>query len=117
MYMVLVVIDDPAKVDKVLEGFETGGITGATIIESTGLHRKKIKHIPLRFLYASPEPDEIENLTIFTIVPDEETVNKSREIIESVVGDLDQPNTGIFAAWKLDQVKGVSPCAEDKEQE
>lgn len=117
MYMVLVVIDDPANVDKVLEGLEAGGITGATIIESTGLHRKKKKHIPLRYLYVSPVPEETENLTIFTIVPDRETVKKCQEIIEHVVGDFNNPDTGIFAAWELDQVKGVPSGAKGKGQE
>jgi len=33
---------------------------------------------------------------------------KCRQIIESVVGDLEKPNTGIFTTWQLDQVKGLS---------
>lgn len=109
MFMVLVVIDDPEKVDDVLEALEAGGITGATIIESTGLHRRQKKHVPMRYLYTSPEAEETENITLFTIVPDAAIAEKSRLIVESVVGDLDQPNTGIFAAWQLDQVKGVTP--------
>lgn len=35
------VIDDPAKVDNVLDQLKIGGIAGATIVESTGLHRKR----------------------------------------------------------------------------
>jgi len=46
MFMVLCVIDDPGKVDEVLEALEAGGVTGATIMESTGLHRKRDKSIP-----------------------------------------------------------------------
>jgi len=41
MYLVLMVIDDPAKVDNVLDQLKIGGIAGATIVESTGLHRKR----------------------------------------------------------------------------
>ena len=108
MFMVLVVIDDPAKVDKVLAGLEAGGITGATIIESTGLHRKQKKHIPMPYLYSGAQTGEEDNLTLFAIVPDRATAEKCLGIIEGVVGDLAQPNTGIFAAWELDMVKGIS---------
>jgi len=117
MFMVWCVIDDPDQMDQVLEAFEAGGITGATIIESTGLGRKKKKHIPLRYNYAGAEQGETDNLTLFTIVPDLETVNKCQEIIESVVGDLALPNTGVFAAWELDQVKGIQPRSGDKGSE
>ena len=116
MFMVLVVIDDPSRVDKVLESLDDGGISGATIMESTGLHRKREKHVPLRYLYANPDPAETDNITLFTIVPDRETAERCRGIIESVVGDLDEPNTGIFAAWELDQVKGVLVHGSNKEQ-
>lgn len=107
MYIVLLVIDDPGKVEKVIKALEAGGVTGATIIESTGMHRKIGKQIPLRYLYASPDPIETENFTIFAIVPSRESAEECRVIVENVVGDLDQPNTGIFATWQLDQVKGL----------
>ena len=108
MFMVLCVIDDPAEMDKVLAGLEAGWITGATIIESTGLHRKQIKRIPLPYLYSGAETGELDNLTLFTIVPDRATAETCLRIIEREVGDLAQPNTGIFAAWELDMVKGIS---------
>jgi nitrogen regulatory protein PII len=108
MFMVLCVIDDPSNVDQVLEALEAGGITGATLIESTGLHRRQKKHIPLPYLYTRPESVETENMTLFAIVPDRACAEKCRAIIEGVVGDLNSPNTGIFAAWQLDIVKGVT---------
>lgn len=116
MYFVLIVIDDPSNVDKVLEQLKAGGIGGATIIESTGLHRKQKKRIPLRYTYGGPEPGEIDNITLFAIVPNRQVAERCREIVESVVGDLDEPNTGIFAAWELDLVKGVRHYIEDEGQ-
>jgi nitrogen regulatory protein PII len=107
MYIVLLVIDDPGRVEKVIEALEASGVTGATIIESTGMHRKIQKQVPLRYLYACPDPIEIDNYTIFAIVPNRESAENCREVVEKVVGDLDQHDTGIFAAWELDLVKGV----------
>ncbi len=117
MYMVLVVIDDPSRLDKVLEGLKAGGITGATLIESTGLHRKQKKHIPMPYLYSGDEPGEVDNLTLFTVVPDRKTAEKCLTIIENIVGDLNNPNTGIFAAWELDLVKGISPLVSSEGKE
>lgn len=116
MYFVLVVIDDPSEVDRVLEQLKSGGIAGATIIESTGLHSKQQKRIPLRYSYGGAEQEETDNLTLFAIVQNRQEAERCREIVESVVGDLDQPNTGIFAAWELDMVKGVPRLNVDEGQ-
>lgn len=107
-YMVLFILDDPAYLDELLTAWTEGGIKGATIIESTGLYRHQRKLIPMRYLYTSPQADEKDNVTILALVKDKETSEKCLEIIESVVGDLDEPHTGIFAAWPVESVKGLS---------
>lgn len=106
-YMTLFILDDPAKLDAVLKALIKGGIHGATIIESTGLFRHQRKSIPMRYLYGSPQADEKENLALFALVNDEETAKKCLKLVESVVGDLNEPNTGIFAAWPLSMTKGL----------
>lgn len=110
MYMIFSVLDDPGKLGKVLEALEKGGISGATIVESTGLHRAQKKHLIMQYVYASPVLSETENVTLFTIVPDKEAVEHCLALIESIVGDMNQPDTGIFAAWELDVIKGLRPC-------
>jgi nitrogen regulatory protein P-II 1 len=107
-YMVLLILDDPTHLDKVLSALSEGGIGGATIIESTGLYRHQRKLIPMRYLYSSPQADEKDNVTILSIVDDKATAEKYLNLIETIVGDLDTPHTGVFAAWPLDLVKGVS---------
>ncbi len=107
MYMVFCVLDDPEKLGKVLEALEKGGITGATIIESTGLHRIRKKRLVMQYLYSSPVMDEKENITLFAIVPNNKAVDDCLALIESVVGDMSNPDTGIFAAWELDRIKGL----------
>ncbi|KAF0110427.1 MAG: hypothetical protein FD147_1687 [Chloroflexi bacterium] len=108
MYIVLFVLDDPSRLDKILTAWTEGGIKGATVIESTGLHRHQRKLIPMRYLYSSPLADEKDNVTIFAIVDDKEASDHCLALIESVVGDLNEPNTGVFAAWPLSYVKGIS---------
>jgi len=107
MYMIMLVLDDPARLDKILEAWAQIGVTGATIIESTGMHRRTRKHIPMRYSFEDTSLQEKGNYTLFVIVANEELVNQSLAAVESIVGNLDDPNTGVFSAWPLAVVKGV----------
>jgi hypothetical protein len=107
-YMALLILDDPSLLEDVLKAWMKGGIRGATIMESTGLYRLTRKLIPMRYLYTSREASEKENVTLIAIVDDQAMAEKCLALTESIIGDLDQPNTGIFAAWPLSLVKGLS---------
>jgi hypothetical protein len=108
MYMILCVIDQPDRLNRVLQAWHDIGIRGVTILESTGLHRlRKLHRIPMR--YAVPEAgEERGNFTIFTIVEQEATIQSCLNATESVVGDFDEPDTGIFIALPLSFSKGVT---------
>ena len=107
-YMALIILDDPSLLEDVLNAWTKGGIRGATIMESTGLYRLTRKLIPMRYLYTSREASEKENVTLIAILDDQAMAEKCLQLTESVIGDLNQPNTGIFAAWPLSMVKGLS---------
>jgi len=110
MYMVLFVLDDPALLDEMLDAWYGIGVGGTTILESTGIfrHRTKRLNIPTRYNLPRVSSNIEGNYTLLSIVPDEETVFRCRDAAEKVVGNLDHPNTGVFAAWPLFTVKGVS---------
>ncbi len=108
MYMILFVLDDPTYLSRILDAWANNGISGATIIESTGLNRQ-LSHIPMRYSYGETPLDERGNLSIFVIVQDENKVRDCLNEIEKIVGDLDEPNTGVFTAWPLTIQKGVPP--------
>ncbi len=107
-YMALFILDDPSLLEDVLHAWTKGGIRGATVIESTGLYRLTRKLIPMRYLYTSREASEKENVTLIAIVDDQAMAEKCLQLTESVIGDLSEPNTGIYAAWPLSMVKGLS---------
>ena len=107
MLMIMLVLDDPAYLGKVLESWSSLGASGATIIESSGLHRHQLKHIPMRYAFGDSSLEETGNRTLWAVVEDEKKARDCLEGVEQIVGDLDQPNTGIFSAWPLTITKGV----------
>lgn len=110
MYMVMIVLNDPERLDAVLEAWDQAGLPGATIIESMGIRRMRAggTRLHARFAFGhAPGKQEEGHYTLFAVVPDEASIQRCLEATESVVGDLDDPDTGILAAWPLARVKGV----------
>jgi len=110
MHMILCVLNNPDKLDAVLDAWDAIGVTGATIIESTGRHSRKAQRVRLHLRYAfEAQIAECEecNYTLFALVQGEDVVSRCIEATESVVGDLSGPNTGVIAAWPLAIVKGL----------
>ena len=111
MHMLMLVLDDPKKLDDVLDAWTNLGIHGATIVESTGYYRRRsTRRIGARYLFGAPHIDERTGkgqFTLFAILPDEATVRRCIEAAETITGDFDDPNTGIAASWELGVVKGV----------
>ncbi len=108
--MVMLVLDDAALLGRVLDAWSEAGITGATVLESTGMQRIRSCRLRLhaRFDFARIA-DECEewHYTLFAVVPDEGKVQACLAATERVVGSLEEPNTGIFAAWPLSVVRGL----------
>jgi hypothetical protein len=106
-YMALFVLDDPACLESVLQKLAAEGYQGVTILESTGLHRHQKRLIHLRYLYSTAEEDESDNVTLFLILDSNDAAQHVLKLVESVVGNLDGSNNGVFAAWPLEMVKGL----------
>jgi hypothetical protein len=113
MFMVMLVLDNPNLLDAVLGSWCEIGIRGATILESTGIHRyQTARKVHARYgIGLRALTDESANCTLLAMVPDEETASACLEATEKVVGDLDDPDTGVFAAWPLALTKGVPQVA------
>ena len=110
MHMVMLVLDDPGRLDEVMQAWRSAGVSGATILESMGAHRRQIGRVRGRYLFGLPELADSagrSQYTLFAIVPDQRTAELCLDATEGVVGDLGEPNTGVFAAWELSLAKGV----------
>lgn len=107
MYMILFVLDDPNRLDEILAAWDKAGITGVTILESTGINRRRRISIPMRYLFEGSQAVEEGHVTLLAIVPDQDIIQRCLQATEAFIGDLDLPNTGVLAAWPLTIVKGV----------
>jgi hypothetical protein len=107
MYMILFVLDDPDRLDEVLDAWGKAGISGVTVVESTGIHRLRRQLPPMRYVFQQSSMVEEGHYTLISIVPGEAAVQACLQATESLIGNLFQPNTGVFAAWPLSLVKGV----------
>lgn len=110
MYMVMLVLDDALQLDAVLEAWRAAGVSGVTLMETTGAYRRTQQPQRIAARYAiglTPDDSAAYNYTLWIIVPDLEMAQRCLSEVEAVVGDLDGPNTGVLAAWPLALVKGV----------
>lgn len=107
MYMIMLVLDDPDQLDPLIEAWEKAGVRGATIVESTGIGRRKRSPLGMRYVFPGLGRQEEGHFTLFVIVRGETEVQACLHATEALIGDLDKPDTGVFAAWELHTVKGL----------
>lgn len=112
MYMIFFVLHDPSRLKEVLNAWHETGVSGVTILPSTGLKRLSETTVLRDDLPLIPsledllEHEESLNRTLFTIVPNDEMVDKVLNATQELIGDLNLPNTGILAVIPLARVYG-----------
>ena len=96
MKLAILVVNKVELLEDLLEGFIETGITGATLIDSIGMGHILSSDVPifagLRFMFAGSRP---YNKTVLSIIKDEK-VQALKELIEDVLGPLDEKGNGIL---------------------
>jgi hypothetical protein len=114
MYLILFVLNDPDRLEDLLQTWEEEGVRGATVMFSTGLGRIRqqggfrddMPLIPsLSDFYAAPES---MNRTIFTTVEDEAGVDAILAATRHVIGNLDDQGTGLMLVLPVARAYGVN---------
>lgn len=107
MHVVFFVLEREEYLEEILEAFLEKGIPGATVLQSTGMGKIMAEHCPIfiRLRSIITENNLVNNHTIFVVVEDELVV-RVLELIEEVVGDLEQPGTGVFFSLPVARAKG-----------
>lgn len=115
--LVLFILNNPEHLAALLDSWTATGATGITLLDTTGMQRvvQALRQddapifASLRDLLrdAGPHPHVTYHKTLFSIVPDLRLADALLQATEQAVGDLNQPNTGIFCVLPLAMVKGL----------
>jgi nitrogen regulatory protein P-II 1 len=109
MKLLILILNKVEKMEEVFEGFLEIGITGATVIDSIGMGHILSEEVPifagLRFMFAGSKP---HNKIILSAIKDEKE-KPAIEVLRKILGDLNQPGTGIVFTIPIDRVEGLKP--------
>ncbi len=115
--LVLVLDKEEATAD-VMKAWRKAGAPGITLLDSTGpgrltsMLRDDLPLMPtLHDLLVS---EEAHHRTLFTVLPDEETVQRVIEATVAVVGDFSQPHTGLLFSLPVGHVWGLHKAGRAK---
>lgn len=109
MQVVVLVLNKVETLDDVLTKVKKAGVTGGTILDSTGMVKKiedgTESYIlgSLRLFLDDPRP---ESKTIFFVVEDDQ-VELLRQTVDKAVGGIDKPNTGILFGFPISFADGL----------
>ncbi len=116
MYFVLFVLHDNSKLKDLLHAWEEAGVKGATVLYSTGLGRITqnlglMEDFPL-FPSMGEITDRLECMdlsrTLFSVVESDDIVQSVLEYTQKVVGNLNDPDTGVLIVLPVVQAYGLN---------
>lgn len=116
-YMVLLVVDDLNACPRVLDAWHSAKVPGITILESTGMGRLQKggfrDDLPMMpSLSDLLRSQEHRHRTIFSVVESEEMVDRLIQITEDVLGDLNDPDSGMLVALPVARAAGIQGASE-----
>jgi len=107
--LLVVVLNDPERLDELLGGLLDVGVTGATILDSEGMGRILPSDTPVFAGLRAAVVERPRNATILSVV-EAHRVDAVLERVQKVVGDLSTPATGIAFVLPIERVVGLAPA-------
>jgi nitrogen regulatory protein P-II 1 len=111
-FLVVCIVDDPENCTPILNGWERLGVTGVTILESTGLGR--LKRAGLRDdLPLMPsmrdllQGEEVHHRTLLSVVESQSMVDQMVKTAQKILGDLNSRETGFLFVLPVVEVYGL----------
>lgn len=112
MKLLVLILNRTECVTPVLKAWLAEGISGATILDSTGMGRTLSDAVPifgaLRHLTNGERP---YNKTIFSVMPDS-LIPVAKAAVQKICGDLHQPGTGLMFTVPIDEAIGLAPTGD-----
>lgn len=111
-YLVVLVLDNVDQCHPLLDAWEAVGVRGVTVLESSGIGRMRRTSMRDDFpllpsLTRIFQSQEHHHRTLFSVVENEEQAQKLIDAAQSVVGNFNQPHTGLLFVIPLHQVVGL----------
>lgn len=110
MYMLIMVLNDSAHLNDVLQGWVDAGVKGVTILESTGLNRVLPRPTAQPMFAGFSQifgSGRVGHQTLFAIIDDLDIAEAAVAATEAVLGDLRKPHTGIIFTLPVAQTWGM----------
>ena len=111
MFLIVLVVNDPYLCHDLIRSWKEAGEPGATIVESVGL-QQALKGVLRDNIPLMPTIDDIEkseetrNRTIFSVVSDQETVDRVKSVTEKILGPFNKEDTGFMFVVPVNQAFG-----------
>lgn len=116
-YLVVLIVDNLDHFQPVLDAWEAEGVTGVTILESSGIGRARRAGLrrgdyPLMLsLRDILQSKEYHHRMLLSVVDSETKVEGLARAAEAVMGDLNQADTGLMFVVELYKVYGLQKPA------
>ena len=112
MNALFIVLNKPDYLEDLLDKFIEIGVKGATILDSQGMgfavthggHGKEPFFGKIRSIIDNSRP---YNKTVFTVIEDEETLQKAVSAAKEVFGDVYEPGIGMMFTMPVGNVYGM----------
>ena len=114
MFMIMFILNNPDQCQDVLDAWEAAGANGITILPSTGLGRIRVNmglHDDMPLLPSLNDFfQQEENLhrTLIAVVSERSIVDAVIQATQSILGDLNRPNTGVLVILPVLEAYGLS---------
>lgn len=108
MKLLIFVLNDPNRLNDVLTVFVECGVTGATVVDSVGMGRILARNLPVFAGFQDRfRAVQAGNKTIFSAVPDDDTVARLVKLLEEILGPLDRDGSGVLITVPIAEAYGV----------
>jgi len=102
----LIILDRAELVDEILTGFLDIGVPGATVVESKGMGAIIRQDMPIFSGLASLFPENTGSRIVISVMP-VDLIDQVYELVEEVVGNLEQSNSAVCVSLPVEQFRGI----------
>ena len=118
MFMIMLILNNTDQCQEVMNAWDAAGAPGVTVLASSGLGRLRAHEGLKDDMPLMPSLDDFfqkdENMhrTIISVVQERATVDRIIQATQDLLGDLNQPNTGILVIIPVIEAYGLNRYSE-----